>query len=80
MNNPAILWESTLDNRFHVEVDSDCVLRIFDNSNCQLLHSESVVLSYGAVFGVDAGDIEDWQMKTIDIVDNYTAKNSKNKS
>jgi hypothetical protein len=50
--------------------NSHGVLCIFDHQNKdKLLKSEEVGLSYGAVFGADVADVEEWREKVSEFVD-----------
>jgi hypothetical protein len=49
-------------------------LRIVRIAGGQLIHSEPVDLSYGAVFGPDGFDVQMWQDLAITAIDHYNAQ------
>lgn len=71
------VWESRLDNRYDIYVT-----RVGDSSNYEgelvieesgnVLHREHVTLSYGAIFGPDVADVEDWENRAIRFVDSLS--------
>ena len=69
------MWWSRLDNRYQDEVTRDpntsshAKLTIYDhaNSNAQV-HTEQVELAYGAVFGPDTDDVEQWTAVALGLV------------
>jgi hypothetical protein len=66
-----VVWTSTLDRRYEVTVtrtdDYHGVLTISEGN--QVLHRESVGLSYGAIFGPDLADVADWRWIAVEFVD-----------
>ena len=69
-------WAALLDQRYKIEVIPDKgethsgTFVIFDGGDKdRLVHQEKVAISYGAVFGADAGDIALWQDKACAIID-----------
>ncbi|WP_200171397.1 hypothetical protein [Tomitella cavernea] len=71
-----LIWWSRLDRRYQVEVIRDPAhsstgqLTVYDHeADDTPLHSEKVVLSYGAVFGPDAGDVTEWKQIAAAVVD-----------
>lgn len=74
-DHPQLVWRSKLDNRYLIEVhrtdDSHGKLYVFDhNKGDQEIFSQEVGLSYGAMFGPDVADVNEWQEKVLDFVDN----------
>lgn len=74
-----IVWFETVDRgawSAHVERvaghEREGILVITDNSNEQIVHSEIVSLSYGAVFGPDVEDVMFWQERAIEVIDDPT--------
>jgi hypothetical protein len=71
-----LVWYSILDDKYVVTVtrpedpcdDYKGTFEIFDAEGKQL-HSEQVGLAYGARFGPDMMDVDDWQNKTIEFID-----------
>ncbi len=69
-----VIWWAKLDQRYQIEVqgiaDRHAQLLIFDHENADaLLFSETVPLAYGALFGPDIQDVEDWKDKAIAFID-----------
>lgn len=68
-----VVWCERLDGRYLVEVvddDNGARLRVYDHDEGEtLVAEEAVVLSYGAVFGPDVGDIEVWRETAVRLVD-----------
>jgi hypothetical protein len=66
-----VVWTSTLDGRYEVTVtrtdDYHGELTISEGN--QILHRESVGLSYGAIFGPDVADVAGWQRIAVGFVD-----------
>lgn len=77
-----LVWFDRLDQRWQLEVhreDHDGVLYIFDHDNeDKLVFRKPVGLSYGAVFGPDAGDVAYWQDIAINFVDHGPEELCKN--
>lgn len=70
-----IVWHSKLDERYLIEVRRTgwraANLFIFDHNNDdKKLTQFKVRLSYGAQFGPDVADVEEWQEKVVDFIDN----------
>lgn len=72
---PALLvWRARLDTRYLVEVqrtdDYHGKLLIFDHEreDQEIAHWD-VGLSYGAVFGPDTADVQEWEEKVTDFID-----------
>jgi hypothetical protein len=73
-----VVWWSRLDGRYQIEVqrldERQGVLRIFDHANGNTqIHDEPVGLSYGAVFGPDVADVDDWRERAVRVVDAHSA-------
>ena len=73
--HPQMVWNAILDDRYIVEVQrtggATGNLLVFDhNKNDQEIFSKEVSLSYGARFGADVADVEDWAEKVTDFIDN----------
>ena len=73
--HPQVIFNAILDDRYIVEVQrtggATGNLLIFDHDrNDQEIFSQAVGLSYGAKFGPDISDVEDWEMKVADFIDN----------
>ena len=70
-----VVWTSTLDGRYKVTVtrtdDYHGELTISEGN--QVLHRESVGLSYGAIFGPDLADVADWRRIAVEFVDGQKA-------
>jgi hypothetical protein len=70
-----VVWTSTLDGKYEVTVKHTDgyhgVLTISEGN--QVLHRESVGLSYGAIFGPDLADVVDWRRIAIEFVDGLKA-------
>jgi hypothetical protein len=68
-----IIWSNILDERYECKVSRNShysgQLTIFDNQLKKFLYDEEVRLSFGATFGPDALDVNEWQDKIIEIVD-----------
>lgn len=69
------IWESTLDGKYLISVvrlsSMKGRLEIHDDSN--LLFSEEVWLSYGAAFGPDVEDVDEWRTKAVNFIDSGKA-------
>lgn len=71
----GLVWAATLDDRFQLEVrrtgERSGELIVFDHQKeDKEIFAENVFLSYGAIFGADAGDVAMWQDLIADFVDN----------
>ena len=65
-DHPQLVWRSKLDDKFLIEVhrtdNYSGTLYIFDHDKNDLgIASWDVMLSYGAMFGPDVADVEEWQ-------------------
>jgi len=65
------IWEATLDGKYLCTVtridEYTGQLKVQDGDNLML--DETVGLSFGAIFGPDTGDVQDWQEKCINVID-----------
>lgn len=78
-NNPNetpldLVWWTRLDDRWQIEVqrvnDRAGLILIFDHDNkMELVHEETVRLSFADTFGADIDDVLDWKDKAIEFVD-----------
>jgi hypothetical protein len=70
-----VVWTSTLDGKYEVTVTHTDgyhgVLTISEGT--EVLHRESVGLSYGAMFGPDLADVADWRRIAVEFVDGQKA-------
>lgn len=69
-----IVWEATVDgNTWKAQVvrtgDYTGTLEVYRVDGNDLIHSESVGLSYQAIFGPDVEDVAEWQVKALDVID-----------
>jgi hypothetical protein len=64
------VWTSTLDARYEVTVTrtDDYHGELTISKGNQVLHRESVGLSYGAIFGPDVANVADWQRIALEFV------------
>ena len=74
-NYPQLVWRSKLDDIYLIEVrhTNGCggELFVFDqNNNDQEIFSMDVDLLYGAILGPDVDDVQEWQEKVLDFIDN----------
>lgn len=73
---PSEVWANTVDGgRWSVRVDGDDAdpykgtLTVADDQGA-VVHREAVGISYGAPFGADAFDVEEWTTRCLDVIDN----------
>lgn len=74
-SGPAI-WAGILDEKFVVEVQSRLTrnfLCVFDVVTGRCLHTEETNVSYGAQFGPDVLDVDQWGRRAQEIVDAWQA-------
>lgn len=68
---PDIVWESKLDGKYDCRVirkdHYNGTLKVLDGDN--LLLEKDVGLSYGAVFGPDVADVNQWMQDAMQLVD-----------
>ena len=76
-----LIWKAVLDERYEVEVVRTSqitgTLTVKDRDGSLML-SENTHLSYGAAFGPDVGDVEDWMTKALNVVDEEKDESCKN--
>ncbi len=70
-----LVWRSKMDKRYLIEIrrtgDYQGRLCIFDHiKNNREIASWDVNLSYGAMFGPDVADVDEWCEKIADFIDN----------
>ena len=70
--SPQIIWESTLDDRYEVQVVrlAPYIGKLTISDDGEEIFSQQVALSYGAVFGPDVSDIAEWQEIAANFIDN----------
>ena len=70
-----VVWTSILDKRYEVTVtrSDDYLAELTISEGNQVLHRESVGLSYGAIFGPDVADVADWRRTAVAFVDSQNA-------
>jgi hypothetical protein len=74
-----VVWEATVDNdTFAVKVRRikpyEGVLVIKKIETNELVYVEMVTISYGAPFGPDMGDVEDWKSHATEAIDEFVGK------
>jgi len=71
-----LIWESTLDHIYRITVTRvdqyNGTFRIHKGD--QLLKEEPVTLAYGAPFGPDAADVQEWEDKAVVFIDSSLVK------
>lgn len=77
---PNLIWYAELDQRYQVEVHRTSPdtgnLYIFDHEdNAKQLMELGVNLSYGAQFGPDLADVQQWERIVIEFIDKLNNKN-----
>jgi hypothetical protein len=70
--SPQIIWASTLDNRYEVQVVrlAPYIGKLTIRDDGEEIFSQQIGLSYGAVFGPDVSDIAGWQKIAANFIDN----------
>lgn len=70
--HPQIIWESTLDNSYEVQVVrlAPYVGKLTILKDGEEIFSQKVGLSYGAVFGPDVSDVAEWQQIAANFIEN----------
>jgi hypothetical protein len=70
-----VVWTSRLDGKYEVTVThtDGCHGLLTISEGNQVLHRESVGLSYGAIFGPDLADVADWRRIAVEVVDGQKA-------
>ena len=75
---PEIIWEGRFDDRYQCRVtrkgDYQGILTVTDEQTKEQLLEEEVSLSYGAIVGPDIFDVQEWQSRSTEIVDEREAK------
>jgi hypothetical protein len=79
---PGVVWHAALDGRYLVEVQRPEIqaelstdayfgyLLVFDHQKeDKLIYSKVVHLAYGALFGPDISDVDEWQEKVTHFID-----------
>lgn len=68
------IWESELDNKYDCKVIRNTEylgqLTVIDIETGNKLLDEQVSLAFGARFGVDISDINYWEAKILEVIDN----------
>ena len=70
------VWASVLDQKYVVEIQRRfhrSFLCLFDLEG-KFLHAEKSIVSYGAMFGPDAGDVAQWEQRAQELVANWKAE------
>ena len=69
-----IIWEAELDQKYDCKVIRNTEylgqLTVIDIETGNKLLDEEVTLAYGARFGADIGDIDYWEAKILEVIDN----------
>lgn len=70
---PALVWQAILDGKYGCSVarisGSKGRLVVANEETKEILLDKEVALSYGAIFGPDADDVNLWQDICIEVVD-----------
>lgn len=71
-----IIWENSVDNNTYQVVvyghnDTPYIGTLKVTKDDLVLYEEKVGLSYGAVFGPDAFDVEAWKTMVMNVIENY---------
>lgn len=72
---PGIIWYSVLDQKYVVTVtrrDEYHAEWTISDAAGHLLKTEEVGLSYGALFGPDVGDVDEWQRQAMAYADQHS--------
>lgn len=64
------IWEARLDDKYDVYVVDGIPATAYVELDGEVLASKNVVLSYGAIFGPDMFDVEEWAQWAVSVVDN----------
>lgn len=72
-NDELIVWSSMLDDKYTVAVTRTAPFRgeLTIAEGEQVLHRESVGLSFDAPFGPDIADVAEWQELAISFIDKH---------
>jgi len=70
------VWSTGIDDgEFSAQViqdgDHTGVFTVVVNDTDEELINEKVTLSYGAIFGPDVDDVEEWKARALDAIDEY---------
>ncbi|OGY65837.1 MAG: hypothetical protein A3A16_02105 [Candidatus Harrisonbacteria bacterium RIFCSPLOWO2_01_FULL_44_18] len=82
-NHPKLIWRNKIDKRFLIEVrragNYSAKLFIFDHQkNDRPIACWRVSLAYGAMFGPEVADVNEWQEKVVNFIDKAYLKRKKN--
>lgn len=72
MTHEEIVWEARMDGRYDVRVVREADYQgklIIKDMDGSVLDERTVRLSYGARFGPDVGDVDEWQRTAAGVVD-----------
>jgi hypothetical protein len=75
------VWDGVLDGKYLCHVDGysddwyEGVLTIRDKDTDTILHAESVGIAYGARFGPDMDDVDEWTNLCINFIDKKEQNN-----
>lgn len=78
-DHPDLVWHAKFDDRYLIEVaktgERTAQLRIYDHAkqNAEIACWD-VGLAYGAIFGPDVGDVDEWQDRIAAFIDDDYAK------
>ncbi len=78
MEYGAAVWASVLDGKYVVEVqriNQRSYLCLFEVGG-RFLHAERTNVAYGAMFGPDAADVDEWSRRAVEIGDGWRAGGS----
>jgi len=77
VEKPIVIWTNVVDKKYQVQVtrteDRKGVLKV--KLDGVVIGEEDVTISYGAQFGPDAADVNDWCDSAIKIVDKHIEEN-----
>lgn len=75
--DPDIVWRDIVDDKWLVIVEAvhgsttgAGWLYIGEASTHNVIHRKRVQVSYGALFGVDTGDLDEWKAEVLRAIDN----------
>lgn len=79
MDNSNIVWKNRVDEKYDCYVERkdshNGVLKV--DLNGENLLSKDVPISYGAAFGPDVSDVNDWSEQVIDFIDGLQPEGKK---
>jgi len=73
--HPDVIFAAVLDKKYGLEIqrlptsEYQGQLYILDLEAKKVIYKEITPVAYGAPFGPDSGDVEEWYAKCIDVVD-----------